>query len=333
MLDVENLNIEELKTSRRLVCKEALSRGWKVWLYYPENGLVRIKRDDGRELEIFSSTPPTTSAPAALRANNKYASGINFANNGLPIPQTHLVNSADEAKVQAQAILDSGRKVVIKPLSAAHGHGISTGLRAVEDIAPAIGRAEEYSDQFLVQEHLENFIDLRLTCIGYKFAAGLVRIPARVKGDGHHSVKELIDLENKNPVRGENYTKPLNIIDPGSAEIFLGQRIHEVPQADTFVGVLGTANVGTGGETIDITDELPAWLIEMAEKAAQVSELPVCGVDFLVAATPKNSSTEADLTPKLIEINVCPALFLHETPTFGQPRGVIKAYVDYLASL
>jgi cyanophycin synthetase len=333
MIDAENLDTKNLKTSKRLICEEILSRGWKVHLYYYDSGLMRITRTDGRQLEVFSATPPTTTYAAAIRANNKYLTTLNCANNKLPVPETYLVASAEEAETQGNQILASGRKIVIKPLDAAHGHGVTTAIDAANNIKPAIERAAEYSGKFLVQEHLEKHIDLRLTCIDYKFCAGLIRLPARVKGDGQRTVSELIELENQNPLRGENYSKQLNVIDIKAAEIFLGDKIRSVPASGDYINVLGTANVGTGGETIDITDELPDWLIQMAEQVAKISELPVCGIDFLVQNRPDKSAEQQNIAPKLIEVNVCPALFLHVTPSFGQSRSVIKSYVDYLATI
>ena len=72
---------------------------------------------------------------------------------------------------------------------------------------------------------------------------------------------------------------------------------------------------------------------EQAEKAARATQLPSVGVDFLVSAMPQKTITTEDQHPVIVEVNKCPALFLHETPTHGKPRPVIAAYLDYLADI
>lgn len=333
MINAATIPAERLRFTTRLIRDQALERGWKVWLYYEYSSQLRLERPDGTQLEVYSATPPTTSYVAALRADDKFFTHVALQAAGLPLPETYVVGSLAQATPIVQQFVAAGKQYVIKPLNEGHGNGVSVELETLDHLPLAFAYAQEYSEDVIIQEQVQQPTDLRIMCINGKCVAGLVRIPARVLGDGTHTVAELIETENHSSRRGLNYTKELNIINKTRAELYVGNKLKYVPKKGEWFQVLGTANVGTGGETVDVTHELPQWLKDMAVKAAEVMELPVCGVDFLLGEMPKITHTPQTLPVKIIEINKTPALFMHETPTYGKPRPVVSAYLDYLGTL
>ncbi len=333
MINATTVKDNTLSQTKEMLRHEILGRGWELWFYdlsYPQ---MRVRRSDGKVLELYGSTPPTTSYAAGLTADNKLISSILHAEAGLPVPETFALSSSDDGNAIASQLLDDEKKIVVKPLDAAHGNGVSVGIETLESFEQAVEVAREFSSTVIVQEYLIQSYDVRLLCIDYTFVAGLLRLPASVVGDGKQSVDQLIAHENTDERRGVNYAKELNVINIDHAKRFLGKRMHDTPPAGKRVQVVGTANVGTGGSTKDISRTTPAWLTAMAEQAAIASRLPCCGVDFLLNSEPSAQATEAELQPKLLEINKSPSLFIHETPTEGESMPVIKQYVDYLASL
>ena len=332
MIDAQTVPSEKLRFTTRMIRDQALARGWKVWLYYIGSSHLRIQRTDGKILEVFSATPPTTSYVAALRADDKFFTHVMLQEAQLPVSETYLVYDQEQALEKASIIFAQGLKCVVKPLDEGHGNGITVGV-TTETLAKAFEYAYGFSDRIIIQAHVEQPIDIRVTCINYKYVAALVRIPARVMGDGIHTAGELIELENIREHRGENYVKALNRISKERAGVYLGDELNAIPAKGHWLQVLGTANVGTGGETVDVTNDLPVWLIQQAEAAARVTQLPSVGVDFLVKSMPQKTMMPEDLEPVVVEVNKCPALFLHETPTHGQARPTIQAYLDYLAEL
>ncbi len=333
MIDATTVPDHHIRFTTRMIRDLAVKRGWKVWMYYVGSAQLRLQRPDGKILEVFSATPPTTTYAAGSRANDKYFTHLVLQEAGLDMPETYLVRDLDEAKEHVNKFIADGKEFVIKPLDSGHGKGVSVELKTLEDAERAFTYAKEFSNGVIVQECLTHPIDVRIACINYKFVAALVRIPARVKGDGEHTIDQLIDITNQDERRGENYSKALNVINKEQAAHYVGGKMHDVPAKDEYVQVLGTANVGTGGETTDITDDTPQWLRDLAEKASTISALPSAGVDFLLNRMPKADDTPESLQAKIIELNKCPALFLHETPTYGTPRPATDTYLDYLETL
>lgn len=321
---------QQLSLTKRMLVEEMLSRGWQVWLYDLSLPLMRVKRD-GLIIELYSSAAPELTYRAAQVAENKYLTALLYADAGIPMPKTWLLSDDGVLPEEVGAELKAGHQLVVKPLDAAHGRGVHVGVQSEEKLRAAITDAKQYGSGVLVQEAIMGAQDIRILCIDYKYRAALERRPAHVQGDGTSTVAQLIDQENNSSKRGPNYTRDLNLIPVEAAQAFLGNRMSEVPAQGAAVQVVGTANVGTGGTTHDITDVLPDWLITLAEQAARVTGLSTCGVDFLAKGTLGKNAGQQDLEVYAIEINKSPSLFIHERPTEGTPRAVVKQFVDYLA--
>lgn len=336
MIDVAVNGTAMMRMTTKMIAEQALARGWKVELYYAEGSQMRITRNDGVAIELYSASTPDVSHTWTNRAGDKYFTNIYLASQGLPVAETYLVSVHDEqaARIAAEKLFSAGKQAVVKPLDAGHGDGITVGVATEAQLHTALQYAAVHSKKAIIQEYFAAPVDVRLTCINYKAQAALVRMPARVQGDGVHSVAELIEHANSNGSRGKGYTSRLTAISVEGAQVFLGDEgLVRVPQAGEWVQVVGTANVGTGGETVDVTDRIPLWLKQQAERAARAMHLPVCGVDFLLAAMPEQDASPDDLQPVIIELNQNPSLFIHEAPIHGTSRPVVSAFLDYVATL
>ena len=90
------------------------------------------------------------------------------------------------------AFIETHGQVVVKPARGEQGRGIAVGIDNLEDAKAAIEAAREVSDRVLMEAC---FIgdDLRLIVIDYRLVAAAVRRPPEITGDGHASVRDLIE--------------------------------------------------------------------------------------------------------------------------------------------
>lgn len=337
MIDLSTVPDEQLSQTLRLLKSHFIEHNWYAEVPYVGSAHCFIDRGEGRKILIFSATPPTSSYAAALLANDKYGTYQLLLGFGLPQPETQLLNNGEDMD-NAIEFMSRATKVVVKPVDGGHGKGITVNISTYEQLCRAVttarGEEKSISAVLIQQQYLhDTILEVRVLCIDYKYIAATWRVAARVYGDGISNIGALIEAENNSEKRGRAYYALIAVIDMEKAKEFLGTRINDVPQLDEEVYVLGIANYGAGGETIDITDELPDWLKEMAEKTARACNLPVIGVDFMLAATPTPQSTIEVLDPTIIEVNKCPSFAIHDVPTSGKSRNVVKAYVEYLATL
>src|SRR5205807_4534721 len=165
--------------------------------------------------------------------------------------------------------------VVTKPLDGNHGRGVGLDLRNEEDVRRGFERAIRQTRSGVVV--VESFVkgnDYRVLVIDGHMVAVAERVQAHVIGDGQHTVRQLVEITNKDPRRGIGHEKVLTRIklDEAAEELVKKQgfSIDEVAPKDAVVKLAATANMSTGGISIERTFEADHDNIEIAEEAARV---------------------------------------------------------------
>jgi len=248
---------------------------------------------------------------------------------GLPVPQQRIVYSAEEAVRAAHVI---GLPVVVKPLDANHGRGVSINLSKDDEITAAFAEAEVHSKTaaILVESFVTGF-DHRMLVVNDKLVAVAKRVPGHVVGDGAHSIAGLVDIVNLDPRRGIGHQKVLTMLDiDNQAKRLIADAGHTIdtvlPKGEVFY-LRSTANLSTGGTAIDLTDVVHPDNRDMAERAIMAVGLDVGGVDFLIDDITKSYK---DIGGAIVEVNAAPGFRMHVAPSEGQPRDVAGRVMDML---
>ncbi len=248
---------------------------------------------------------------------------------GLPVPKQELVYSPADADRAARRI---GLPVVLKPLDANHGRGVSINLTTTEQITVAFdkARAEGKSRGVLVEQFVTGF-DHRLLVVDGRLVAAAKRVPGHVVGDGVKTVAELVDIVNQDPRRGIGHEKVLTRLElDHQAERLLaadGLTADSVLDAGRIFFLRSTANLSTGGTSIDVTDIIHPDNREMAERAVRAIGLDVGGVDFL---SPDIAQSHREVGGAIVEVNAAPGFRMHVAPSEGTPRDVAAPVMDML---
>jgi cyanophycin synthetase len=246
---------------------------------------------------------------------------------GVPVPRGRVVDSSEDAIAAAESI---GYPIVLKPLNANHGKGVAINLRSRDEVERAFERAQDYADDVIIERFVEGR-DHRVLVVDGEVVAVAERVPAHVNGDGRRSLQELIDVENKNPMRGEGHEKALTKISINEESLRLiaeqGLALDSIPAAGRQVWLKSTANISTGGTAVDRTDDIHYENIETARRAARIIGLDVAGVDML---TTDITRPLEETGGAICEINAAPGFRMHVHPTVGQPRDVAGRVLDML---
>lgn len=248
---------------------------------------------------------------------------------GLPVPSQKMIYSPREAIRAARRI---GFPVVVKPLNANHGRGVSINLTTDEQVESAFAFAREQgsSRAVLVESFVEGF-DHRMLVVNNELVAVAKRVPGHVVGDGKSTVTELIDKVNEDPRRGIGHEKVLTRLELDRPAIeLLAAQGHDadtvLPEGEIFF-LRNTANLSTGGTAIDLTDVVHPDNKEMAERAIQSVGLDVGGVDFL---TQDITQSYKEVGGAIVEVNAAPGFRMHVAPSEGEPRDVAGKVMDML---
>ena len=169
----------------------------------------------------------------------------------------------------------------------------------------------------------------RLLVVGNKMVAASERMPCRVVGDGVRTIKELIDIENSNPLRGEGHEKPLTKIKVDQSVIQhlkrSGLTTRYVPATNEEVVLSERVNLSAGATARDVTDEVHPSIKAMCERAARLAGPDICGVDLIT-----EDISQPVERGGILELNAGPGLRMHCFPTEGKPRDVGGAIVEML---
>ena len=314
-----------LGPSTAAIVEEARRRGIPVRRL---NSGSLVQLGHGRNLRRIQATMTDfTSAIGVEIAQDKVDTKRVLSNVGLPVPRGETARTPDEAVEIAEEI---GFPVILKPVDSSHGRGISGRLENEAAVRAAWAVAHEVSNRVVVEHHYDGF-DHRVLVVNGKVVACAERVPAHVKGDGHRSIRALIEEANKDPRRGVGHTKILTRLpaDENTTQFLARSRrtLDSVPAPDEQVFLRGTANLSTGGTSIDRSDEVHPDNITACEMAAGIVGLDICGIDVL---TPDISVPFRENDAVILEVNAAPGIRMHTHPTEGKPRNVGAPILDML---
>lgn len=248
---------------------------------------------------------------------------------GLPVPQQHMIYSARQAIRAANRI---GFPVVVKPLNANHGRGVTINLNADEEVAAAFDEAKKHgsSSAVLVESFITGF-DHRMLVVNNELVAVAKRVPGHVVGDGKSTIEELIDTVNLDPRRGIGHEKVLTQLELDTQALRLlseaGYDKDTVLEKGQDFALRSTANLSTGGTAIDVTDIVHPDNRDMAIRAIRAIGLDIGGVDFL---TDDISKSYKEIGGGICECNAAPGFRMHVAPSEGTPRDVAGKVMDML---
>jgi cyanophycin synthetase len=280
-----------------------------------------------RQRRILASETDQTKAIAEEIAQDKEVTKTLLKAVGVPVPKGRVVHNKEDAWVAAS---DIGLPVVVKPLDGNKGRGVFVNLAVQEKVITAYTSAASEGSSVLVEKFIPGQ-DYRLLVVGDRLVAAARREPAHVIGDGTHTVSELIEKENENPLRGNHHALPLSKIPLDSVSLAVlaeqGLTVQSIPPAGTMVLIRRNANLSTGGTAVDVTDEVHPEAATAVIDAARVVGLDVAGVDLVVLDI---SRPLGEQEGAIVEVNAAPGLRMHTQPSHGIARPVGEAIISTL---
>ncbi|MBE3591497.1 MAG: cyanophycin synthetase [Thermoanaerobacter sp.] len=315
----------ELGPSTMAIKNEALKAGIPVTRV--GNGSI-LRLGYGKYQKMIEGTiSQNTSCIAVDIASDKILTKQILRDHGFPVPEGDVAYNEEEAIAIAEEIR---YPVAIKPYNGNQGKGVHLNITNKEEVSIAYRNAKAYSDLVIVEKHIKGK-HYRVLVVGEKVVAVAEKIPAHVIGDGIHTIEELVEMENKNPLRGKGHEKPLTklTIDTISKMTLKKQGFDlvDIPKKGQKVFLRESANLSTGGIAIDKTDDIHPYNIEIAVRAAKAIGLDIAGIDITMEDIKKPLTRE---NGAIIEINASPGIRMHHYPSKGKPRNVAKAIVDML---
>ncbi|MCC2955506.1 cyanophycin synthetase [Massilia sp. IC2-477] len=313
-------------TSTNAVVQAALRRGIPALRLTDEANLFQLGWGS-RQKRLQATITGATNSIAVGIASDKQLTKALLEGAGVPVPAGSTVRTEEEALRAARRLNGAA---TIKPLDGNQGKGVTTNCATPEEVARAFAHARKYGRKIIVEEHLVGR-DYRVLVTGRKVAAASWRRPPCVTGDGRSTIRELVEIENRNPARGEGHTNILTKIPMDAlAEETLakqGYGFDTVLEHGVTADLRGNANLSTGGTAEDVTDLLPEETRDICIRAARTIGLDIAGIDIVCQDISKPLRGQRG---GIIEVNAAPGIRMHQYPSRGTPRDAGAAIVDAL---
>ena len=328
--DLEELRREaQLGPSTESIVAEAKTRHIP-WLELGTRAMIQLGYGVYQK-RLQATLSDRTGVLAVELACDKEATKQMLRDSGVPVPRGTVITSLRYLQEAIDEV--GGFPVVIKPVNGNHGRGISVDVRDLPSAEDAFLLAQEISREVIV-EKFHRGRDHRILVVNGKVVAVAERIPAHVIGDGVSTIRELIEITNKDPRRGDGHDNVLTRIEIDRTSQTVLERqgftLDSIPQAGQICYLKATANLSTGGIAVDRTDEIHPENVWIAERVAKIVGLDIAGIDVV---TPNISLPFRQTDSVIIEVNAAPGFRMHTAPSVGIPRNVAEPVLDMLFPL
>ncbi|ALM50189.1 cyanophycin synthetase [Flavobacterium psychrophilum] len=316
---------DRLGPSTGSIVEEAVARDIP-WIRLGSNSLVQLGYGVN-QMRFQATITNKTSHIAVDIACNKEATKRMLEAASIPVAGGGICT--DETELE-EIIAKIGYPIVLKPLDGNHGKGASINVTNFEDAKAGLEFAQKYGRRVIVEKFITGF-DFRVLVIDNKVVAAAQRVPAHVKGNGKNTIQELIDTENLDPRRGYGHENVLTeiTVDRDTTDLLakMEYTLETVPQQDEIVDLKSTANLSTGGTSVDVTDMMHPENIFISERIARVIGLDVCGIDIMAENLTQPLKENGGV---ILEVNAAPGFRMHLAPSEGLPRNVASPVLDML---
>lgn len=311
---------ENMELSTQMILFDAIQLGLNVEILDEEDQFLKLRHGDHVEYIKNGNMTSKDNYVIPLAMANKVVTKKILDQAGFPVPAgAEFANKEDALRYYGQV---ASSAIVIKPKSTNFGLGISIFQEptSLADYEKALDIAFSEDSHVLVEEFVSG-TEYRFFVLDGKCEAVLLRVAANVVGDGRSKIRELVDQKNQDPLRGRDHRSPLEIINLGDIELLMLEQQGYTPDTVLPEGVQaflrGNSNISTGGDSIDMTDQMDKSYKQLAADMATAMGAWACGVDLIIPDRTKPASKE-EPNCTCIELNFNPAMYLH-TYTYAGP--------------
>jgi D-alanine-D-alanine ligase-like ATP-grasp enzyme len=237
------------------------------------------------------------------------------------------INSNRDINVGFDYAQELGFPVIVKPLNLTHGI-LVTKVYTKEEYYEVAQKILQ-NNYALIIERFYSGNDYRILVLDDEIVVAYQRIPLLIKGDGEATVFELMQQKQENFInngRGEIIKFEDDRIQTNLQR--LNFKFNSILPKDKIVYLLDNANLSSGGEAIDLTENIHPDFQKLAINITKDMGMRLAGVDII---TNDITSPLADYI--IIEVNGSPGLDHYASLGEAQHKRVENLYLKVLKAL
>jgi D-alanine-D-alanine ligase-like ATP-grasp enzyme len=229
---------------------------------------------------------------------------------GYAVPDYRLFSITDFAACE-NFFLAKNRPVVVKPASGTGGgRGVTTGIKSLAALRKAFRLAARFDHHLIVEEQIEGH-SYRLLYINGDFIDAVRRDPPTIIGDGKHSIRQLVGMENARRLAGDPVTalSPLKMdLDCRNRLTELGLSAHHCLEAGRIIVLKKAVNENVCQENHIVRNDVHPDTILAGATLLQKVGVKFAGLDVICKDISKPLNSDNGL---IGEINTTPGIHHH----------------------
>jgi cyanophycin synthetase len=317
--------LERLGPSTGSIVDEAISRDIP-WIRLNKSSLVQLGYGKNQVRFRATMTEKTNSIAVDIACNKDETKRL-LQDSAIPVAKGVTISNPEDLE---DAIKKVGFPLVFKPLDGNHGKGATINVKTEAAAKEAFEYAKNYSRKVIIERFITGY-DFRILVIDHQMVAAALRVPAHVTGNGQLTVQQLIDKENEDPRRGYGHENVLTeiIVDRDTLDLLAKKEytLETIVPNGEIVYLKSTANLSTGGTSIDVTDLVHPQNIFISERISRIIGLDICGIDVMAQNLTQPLTENGGV---VLEVNAAPGFRMHLAPSEGLPRNVAAPVIDML---
>jgi cyanophycin synthetase len=274
---------------------------------------------------IKGSITSETTWLSGENSRDPYLNLLMLANAGITVPRAIKTENLDDALLFWKRL----RKPVTIKASLNNNHTcIFPAINNSGILEDAFTLCKNQSNEVIVNEQIPG-LAYRLLVINHKFvAAALLQSPELI-GNGKDNIAVLIQKLNEEQKRKNLPDSSLKPLQPDDIMLellsFYGYSLDDIPEEGIRVPLdHNTYKAGIALST-DVTGIVHPVNRYMAERAAEVINLPVAGVDIIC---PDISKPIEENQGAVVNVEMDPDLQMHMNPWKGRPRDIAAPFLE-----
>jgi D-alanine-D-alanine ligase-like ATP-grasp enzyme len=280
--------------------------------------------------------PSETTAFAQYACKNKRITRNLLETSELSIVKGFLVEYSSKSKYRSQLFNNLKKPLVIKPVDKSDGDNVFLNINSEYEYIDAIQKIYAFYGHnqvnILVEEMFTDSNEYRILATQKKVLSIIKRIPPNIVGNGKSTIKELVAVKNKNPIRLKVPTYSQISMNENIKEFLYNQNLtlNSVVEKEKQIFLLPhtSHDISDGGDTVNVTDYVHPSVNAIAMKIMDsIPGLSLGGIDYL---TKDIYAKQTDANYRIIEVNSSPSLDWNQYPLQGPTRNIALEFLKIM---
>lgn len=312
-----------------LLWDAAKRKGVKLWQFQPlddPTGVSFFVAEKNGAVKSFEGLPrPGRTSKSIGWMDNKAILKKRFTAVGIPMARGRACFSFGTA---LKTMHEVGTPVITKPNLGSRSRHSTVHITNEAELRRGFDIAKQLSPWVIVEQELQGFV-FRILLVNQEPVSVIRREPPFVTGDGTHTIRELIAIENRNPRRHTQLFHEIAIDDEVMRELARQGLTPDSVPAKGAMQILSThASRFYGGSTTNMTAVAHPDNMALFRKIGTTLADSLVGVDFIIQDMTR--PWKEQLPCGVIECNSLPNTDLHHEVLYGDGFDISGLLLDLI---